>query len=318
MKKIIVLLCSFLSLQWGYAQKFNLFSQEMRDSFPSVVYDFLERYLYEVDSLERHHQFTDQKLHDDKVIFLSGSAASARKIPKDHCFDLKMVDSKYYQATWSDTLGNVLLDMAFPMQYELLLFKPKVEIEKNFKSTIMSYSNFQTLKLDVEGMTTTVDGCLMSESVRYYYVESMNTAVYCNQKDDSPTFSREDKWHSVANLFQGSIGAVDGYNIYVVQNLYGFKTCSYTIPLKNWLAYCQAMKLTTYLAVEEEREDGLKCILIAQSRDLGFNHMLSLIIPDDFVENSKAVFKATLNAYIPTQNVKDLYKKYVDRPKKRI
>ena len=78
------------------------------------------------------------------------------------------------------------------------------------------------------------------------------------------------------------------------------------------------MKLDVYFAVEEEHEDGLRALLIAHSRDLGFNHMMSLLIPDNFVQKRNAILKATLNAYIPTQNVKDLYQQYVAKPKKKI
>ena len=76
--------------------------------------------------------------------------------------------------------------------------------------------------------------------------------------------------------------------------------------------------MTTYFAVEEEREDGIKALVIAQSPDLGFNHVLSLIIPFDFITNKNCVIKASLNAYVPTQNVAELYKQYVEKPKKKL
>lgn len=161
----------------------------------------------------------------------------------------------------------------------------------------------------------------MTVPVSNYYVETLNTAAYFREDASGqivPTFSDEDKWHSAANLLLGYVKDVDDYSLYVEQNLYGFKKEQYRVTLKQWLSYCQAMKLETYFAIEEERTDGFKALLIAHSEDLGFNHMLSLIIPDDFVTNRKAVLKATFNAYIPTQNVKDLYQKYVDKPKKKI
>ena len=102
------------------------------------------------------------------------------------------------------------------------------------------------------------------------------------------------------------------------QNLYGFKYDCFTIPLEKWLGYCKEMKMTTYFAVEEEREDGIKALVIAQSPDLGFNHVLSLIIPFDFITNKNCVIKASLNAYVPTQNVAELYKQYVEKPKKKL
>ena len=39
---------------------------------------------------------------------------------------------------------------------------------------------------------------------------------------------------------------------------------------------------------------------------------------DDFITNKNCVIKATLNAYVPTQNVAELYKQYVEKPKKKI
>ena len=72
------------------------------------------------------------------------------------------------------------------------------------------------------------------------------------------------------------------------------------------------------MSIEEEREDGLKALLIAESEDLGFNHMFYLVILSDFVSNRDVKIKAKVNAYIPTQNVKDLYQKYVEREKKQI
>ena len=67
------------------------------------------------------------------------------------------------------------------------------------------------------------------------------------------------------------------------------------------------MKMITYFAIEDELKDGIKALIIAQSPDLGFNHILSLIIPNDFIDNQHCIFNATLNAYVPTQNIKDLY-----------
>ena len=320
-KTIIIMLGLFASVQTSQAQRYSLFSPEVKTEFPSVVYDFLETYLYEIDSLQRKGKDVAQRLHDDKVMFLTGSVASARKITTTMPFEVKRADNKFYEVSWVDSVGNTILDVAFPMQYELLLGKPKAEIEKDFKAELSKAWSYMPSGIGCENLTKTDDGCLMTNPSANYYVESLNTATYyviseCG--DTIPTFDDKDKWHSAANLFHGFIDHISDYTLYVEQNLYGFKKAQYTVTLEQWLAYCQAMKLKTYFAIEEEREDGLKALLIAQSPDLGFNHMLSIIIPDNFVTNRKAVFKATLNAYIPTQNVKDLYQKYVEKPKKRI
>lgn len=300
------------------AQTFRLFSPEVKRDYPSVVYDFLERYLYEIDSLQSRNIPVETRLRDDKVIFLKGTADVARQISSQTAFEMSRVDDKFYNVAWRDTLGNKMLEIAFPMQYELLLGKPKVQIEKEFQSTLSQYHLFTQRPASLDEKEVQSDSCWMSCPVSHYYIPSVNTATYYQSDSALPTFSDQDKWHSAANLFQGCIADISRYTLYISQSLYGYQSVQYTLPLSQWLAYCQAMKLTVYFAVEEEREDGLRALLIAQSTDLGFNHMISLIIPDNFVNASRCIIKGTLNAYIPTQNVKDLYQKYVDKPKKKI
>lgn len=295
---------------------FCLFNTDMKTQYPSVVYDFLEHYLYELDSLNKAKVYIEQRIKDDNVVFHTGSPSVARRISPTYPVSINRVEDKYYEVAWSDTLGNTLLDISFPIQFELLLGKPKAEIEKELKMTMQEYNDYYPAYCMSEDKILQEDGCSMSNPVSNYYIESMNTATY--YKGNKPTFDARDKWHSAANLFQGCIDSIGSYMLYIEQNLYGFKTMQYTLPLTQWLAYCQAMKITTYVAVEEEREDGLKLLLIAQCRDLGFNHMMSIIVPWNFVDNRKSVLKAQLNAYIPTNNVKDLYQQYKDKPKKRI
>ena len=320
-KVIAISLCLFSLVQMGQAQRFALFAPEVKAECPSVVYDFLERYLYEIDSLQRRGESVSQRLRDDKVFFLTGSASSARKISGEMSFSVRKTEDMYYETSWTDTLGNVMLSLAFPMQYELLLGKPKAEMGLDFKALLAEEHPYTAQHWAADELKPLNDSVYMNDPVANYYVESLNTATYYAVSDLGDTitiFSDADRWHSAANLFQGCIDSITDYSLYVEQNTYGFNKLRYRVRLQDWLGYCQAMKLTTYFAVEEEREDGLKGLLIAQSHDLGFNHMMSVIIPDDFVTNPKATIKAVLNAYIPTQNVKNLYQQYVDKPKKKI
>lgn len=310
----------FASMQASQAQRFMLFSQEVRDLSPSVVYDFLERYLFEVDSLQSRGENIDLRLHDDKVFFRVGSASTAKRLTPDMTFSVSKTDDKFYEVLWTDTLGNAVLDVAFPMQYELLLGKPKVAIEKEFKDELLAIKDSVIVRPFASNLVAAEDSCQMSEPQTHYYVESMNDATYYSSRTGTmlPVFSGSDKWHSAANLFQGVIEQIGARRLFVEQNLYGFQKTHYTISLAQWIRYCHQMQMTVYFAIEEEREDGLKCLLIAQNKDLGFNHMLSIIMPDDFVSNQNCTIKATLNAYIPTQNIKNLYQQYVDKPKKKI
>ena len=123
------------------AQSFRLFAPEVKQEYPSVVYDFLERYLYELDSLQRKGIAIHQRIADDKVFFFEGSPNSAYEITADMGFSIKTVEGKSYEVSWTDYTGKIVLGLYFPMQYELILGKPKNIIETELKSEIMKSVN---------------------------------------------------------------------------------------------------------------------------------------------------------------------------------
>lgn len=313
----------FLSPIGICAQGYHLFADQVKREYPSVVYDFLESYLFRIDSLQNRGQDTERMIRDDKVIFITGTASSARKLSPETPFSIGMTGERYYEVCWTDSLGAEILHLAFPMQYELLLGKPKVEIEKSFRQEVEKEgSGYAPCQVNSGDFIWQADGSAVTKSTNYY-IESLTDAKYYNKVAEDkvcPIFTGSDKYRSASNLFQGclAVDSMSDYRIYIEQNLYGFKKMSYTISLSQLLSYFQAMKLTTYFAIETESGDGLKALLIAHSRELGFNHMFSIIIPLDFVTKKNSVFKATLNAYIPTQNVKDLYQQYIEKQKKKI
>ena len=86
-------------------------------------------------------------------------------------------------------------------------------------------------------------------------------------------------------------------------------TINYTISLSQWLNYCAEWGLKVFFAIEEVREDGVLALVIAQSKALGFHHLLSVVIPDKFINDQNAVLKVRMTPYIPIHNIKDLYQK---------
>ena len=137
---------------------------------------------------------------------------------------------------------------------------------------------------------------------------SLTDALYYNKVSDviQPVFDKAHPNYSAANLFHGLISNRD-YRMYVEQSVYGMKTVSYTLSLKQWLNYCTEWGLKVFFAVEEQREDGLLALVIAQSREFGFNHMLSVVIPDKYITDKNAVLKVRMTPYIPIHNIKNIF-----------
>lgn len=289
----------------------HLFPEEMKSEVQSPeVFSFLERYLYEVHTTAHGYDFF-QKMADEKVVVREGSLNNIPRLGPDVPFSITRYEDKGYEAYWTDTTGVVLLSLQFPINYELLLGKPKVDIEKEFRADIEAMPDeFVPLRPTPELVPSdSLTDVLVPAHAEFYYAESLNTSTYYTvaEGDTIPVFSPDEKWSAAANLFHGVIEDCGTYKLHFTQQMYGFVQQTFMVSLTQWFNYCRANKLTVYFGIEEERTDGLKALLIARNVDLGYNHMLSIVIPDDFVLRRDCVLKAMLNAYIPTNNVKQLY-----------
>lgn len=306
----VFLLLSFL-LGKAEGGRFHLFSEEVKTAYPSAVYDFLETYLYRLDSLHRKGSIAHPSMMRDKVLFLQGESSVARNITPQTSFSLTKMEDKMFNAVWKDSTGVTLLDMVFPASYELILGAPKTKIERTMEKQLKAMPlSFVPDSLKNPEVKMIADSVFQSQPVTIYEIASINDATYYSLPDSvmlRPIFDSEQKWYSSVNIMQGLIDGIDDYQLYIEQSVYEFNILKYTISLSQWLNYCREMRASVYIGLEEEREDGLMILLLAQSNDLGFKHMLSMILPWNFVEKRDAILKARLYAYIPTHNVKTYY-----------
>lgn len=294
---------------------FRLFSDEMKKAYASDVYNFLERYFLELycwkDKLT-----LNQKIHDDKVIFSQGSVADLKYVSENTPFSISRVENKFYQVSWSDN-GRTIIDVAFPIQYELLLGMPQVEIEKTMYDLIVS-APLSSPSDSIGELELVKDNIYRTVPAKHYQLESLNTCTYYYNDGSETTLVLDsiNKDYSAINIFHNLTECSNP--MAVEQSLYGFKKTEYTVTLQQWLNYCNSAKLTVYTAIEEEYEDGYKILLVAESADMGCNHLLSVIVPKNFLERPTAELKVKMNAFIPTHNVKNLYQQYTGKSKKKI
>ena len=293
---------------FAFSQDLKLFSPEMKKAVPRpqvVVMDFLERYFNELPKQKLTSIST--KMADDQVYFRNGQRSDLSLVTDSMPFTIKLL-YRYYEVEWTKQ-DQPFITIVFPARYDLILGMRQDEAQHQFKETILAAPQFMD-SIIITGEKVMQDDSVFMSKTDYLELESFNDATYYkyNNVDSTfcPYFDVPHLDYSAANLFHGLIPEID-YRMYVEQSEYGFKTSNYTITLRQWLDYCKAWGLKVYFGVEEQREDGLLALVIAQSTEFGFNHMLSVIIPDKFVTNQSAVLKARMTPYIPTHNIKNLF-----------
>lgn len=294
---------------------FALFNPEIKQAYSSHVYDFIERYFLELCCWEDKATLK-QKMKDDKVMFTHGNMADIGKIDFSSPFSISRTDDKFYEVTWTRD-GATLLSMAFPIQYELFLGMPVAEIEKTLYDRITTAAPYEELPAAPQ-CEPDENGIYRTAPRRYYELESVNNCSYYYRKTDGTYILVQDtvsKLPSVINLFHHITRADNPMR--VEQRLYGFKTTNFTVTLRQWLNYCHQERLQVYTGMEEEYADGVKLLVIAENRDMGYNHLLSVIVPYACLTNPKVEMKVVANAYIPTHNVKTLYDTYIKKTKKK-
>lgn len=297
----------------------SLFSNDMKKEVKPQDADimrFIERYV--LDMMSQHDARLVDKMADDKVYFRKGNLTELANQARQLTFSLTK-HPNYYEAIWSHN-GNTAIDMVFPPKAELLQGATLVELQDAFKGLIQSASTkVLPEKTWEENELTKKDGGLWLTPQTHYVIAELNNALTLEKKQGKfhPVFDAEHKEASALNLALGAV-CDKNFKLVIEQTLYGFKTVQYTATLNQWLNYCAQNRLRLYASVEEVREDGLKLFVLAENPNLGYNHVMSLVIPTEFCENPKTVLKATLTTYIPTDNVKNLYQNYKAKQKKSI
>lgn len=309
---LIALCCSLAS-----AQKLKLFSPEQHEAVSKcdgIIMDFLERYFCELPHLK--HTTIATKLADDKVFFRNGSLSDLSQVTDTMPFSINFFE-KYFEVEWKKQ-KKPFVTIVFPAQYDLLLGMQQEEAQRTFKDVVEAAPQRTNSSDMPKGIKKLEDDVYMAKTGSLE-LESFNDATYYNKVKDTlyPYYDKKHQDYSAANLFHGLLSKKD-YRMYVEQSVYGLQSISYTISLQQWLDYCALWGLNVYFGVEEERKDGILALVIAQSKELGFNHMLSVVIPDKFVTDKNAVLKVRMTPYIPIHNIKNLFQKEsVNRRKKK-
>jgi len=317
-RRLIISALLMLSCMAASSQGLKLFSPEIRSASSyqhQVVMDFIERYFTELKN--QRQTSAEIKMADDKVYFREGKPSDLYLVNDTMPFSISMQENRYYEVKWMRQ-NSTFITLVFPAQYDLLLGLNQQKAQEQFRNAVLAAPENEGSAIIPCDLQKQDDGIYVAKTDKFE-LESLNNAVYFNKVQNSfqPVFDKEYLDYSAANLFHGLIANAN-YRMYVEQSVYGLKTIEYTIPFNKWLDYCAQQKLKVFFTVEEQREDGILALVVAKSVELGFTHMLSVVIPDKFVSNKNTVLKARITPYIPQHNVKNLYKQQTTKSKKKV
>lgn len=281
----------------------KLFGMSMREVYPSPVYDFLERYL-----LERNASPLDTeegtKMQWDKVHFSIGSPSTALRIDSTAEFVDNHVDLKVYRVSWAVN-GNIVLQISFDMDYQLMSGCTEIELEKNFMQSLcrfepMEYISKRKVAFPKKGNDFIRKGdFFITPLIRndQYYIRKNNRWELV-MSADRPT-------QSISNLMLDA-NVNDSIRLKVMIDQYGYKKDTLTCSYRQFIQLCLNEGCIPYYGMKEKLEDVYSGSVFLVNRQGGYLHLLSATIPVSTISNTnKATIEGKLYTYIPLFNVSD-------------
>lgn len=308
LRKVVLLsfcFLSFVQLVSAQTREICLFDDSIKHTYPKNVCDFIERYINECLSWDEAKYPLYKKMMDDKVLVLDGDINSLVLLTDSCQFSLTRYDDKAYEAKWDS--DSTIFRMAFPIQYELLLGKNRKELEDSL------YSNIIGAKDDIVTEQPYLE--LLPDSIVYrtvphqnYQIPELTNTEYYLQYDSDFCIILDTAYldYSVHNILL----VPSEYNptLRVIQLLYGHRQKEYSISLWQWLSYCNKENITLYVAIKEKTDAAYIIIMIAENKDLAYNHLIKMAIPLNFLIDENSIWDMQVSAFIPTHNLKNMYK----------
>ena len=114
------------------------------------------------------------------------------------------------------------------------------------------------------------------------------------------------------NLFTGyDIEKAENIRLSINHKIFGFKEQSIETTIPKFIAYSIQNDCVPYVGIVSIDKDNIgeaDVLVIMHNGQLGYNHILRVSLPLESISSGKGIAIARLNAFIPSSNIKNLFK----------
>lgn len=295
--------------RWGEVVHvgYYLFPAGLRTLQPSPVYDFLERYLLELELPSQLPR--PMRLSLDKVE-MKGRLAAVAAFDGTESFGLSSELMRNYSVRWTRE-GRELLSISFPMDCQLLTGCNAIELEKNLARDLRRTEPLPPCAAVTPRGELTSSGEVSICHGRTYLNEMIRSDLYLRGNAGS-YFLVEDAakpLQTIPNLMLAGPAGRD-YRMDLSLDKYGYDAEKLSVSLGQWQALCREQGCELYFGVKTLSDGVLTGTLFAVNDRMGYNHVLSVEFPVSLLRGGKGSIRARLLAYIPLHNVSEKYFKF--------
>ena len=269
----------------------KLFSEDLRNMDNPPIFDFLERYFLQLKYPPTGR--TAQTLaQDNQFKFLVGSIKTVNELLPSDGFSYSY-DNHLYLAHWKRN-GQPILSVSFPVEYELISGENKIEAENNLMADVKS--------------TVVPEQSKNTATGSHYLNKNISSKLYYQR--GKLILSDRHPAESIANMML-SFQMPGSFDVNITQISYGFRKTMFTVPLHQWIAFCQNSGCQLYVGFEDMNTfDAFRAVVFAVNEAENYNHVLTVDVPIELIRDQKGSIEAKLYPYVPTHNVRNLFANY--------
>lgn len=277
--------------------------------------DFVERYWLSLTLPLERQKTVRQQLTEDRFIFQAGEIGSIDILQKDTLIPFSCnITSSLVTMTWG-TEEKPVCKISFPVNHELILGRRMPENDRRLPQEIRSADIKNTPVR--EAMPSYVDSLssLWIEDAGSYLDCSLRFERYYTYASDGvslePVFDRGRSVESLMNLFTDcDIEKAEHIRLSIDHKIFGFAAQSIETTIPQFVAYSIQNDCVPYVGIvsvgENEKADML---VIMHNQHVGYNHVLRVSVPLECISSGEGTAVARLNAFVPSSNIKNLFKK---------
>lgn len=283
---------------------YRIFDNSLVEAYgSSPVFDFLERYLLELD-LRLDGRTPEARMYLDKVVCTRGRITMLHTLGPETLFNIEEVRRRMFRLSW--TTGDRVLSLTFPSDYQLLAGADAVELEEILDRDLRRVLPIADDALIDEWADAEVSrsGDLMIANGGEYLSKMIRGDVYLKE-----TGGRRILLCDVAKPVQSvsNIMITGHYSREIPLTLtldrYGYTKTTAEVTLQQFVAYCKMEGCKIYFGVKTHTADMITGTIFALNESMAYNHVLSINFPLSILNGGDAKSTGTVYAYIPLQNV---------------
>lgn len=255
----------------------------------------------------------DDFMRSEKIIFLEGGFDNLKRLCADTAasMELFLADGKRYLLRFrNDRTDSVAL--SYPADYRLVFGVTMLEAEEMIEENIRLSLPPEKEEYDipVELLKPLETGAIYLLKGNEYLIPELNNNRYYVRDEDGKfrlLYSEDFPCETMANLVTGTEIETE-LQLTITLIKYGYRTQTFTVPLRQWVSYFISEGCTPYFGVMSQEKGKILCEVVMHNEMLGYAHIAKFQFNPTNIKEGHGEITARMNSYIPLSNVKNIFK----------